>query len=72
MDSRFAFPQSRGRCKAKGNEGMLNDRTKRKVIPTPYGDMNALVLEQLRESYDTGDVLEMIEQLDTIRVRLEE
>ncbi|MBC3876819.1 hypothetical protein H8K38_03245 [Undibacterium sp. FT79W] len=44
---------------------------KGKVIPTPYGDMNALVLEQLRESYDTGDVLEMIEQLDTIRVRLE-
>jgi hypothetical protein len=43
------FRKAADDAKQKGNEGMLNDRTKRKVIPTPYGDMNALVLEQLRK-----------------------
>lgn len=39
-------------------------------VNTPYGNVNATVLQTLQDSFDTSAMLRMVDQLDAIRARM--
>ncbi len=42
-----------------------------KQVNTPYGTVNATVLQTLQDSYDTPAILRMVDRLDAIRARFD-